>query len=758
MRQLGIIWIIARREFAGYFHAPTALVVSVAFLILQGFLFYATVEVLADPAQPAPIGAVLASYFGGTSVWWAVVLSAISALAMRLCAEDKRQGTWETLLTAPVDEGPVVTGKWLGSVLFYALLWLPTLAYPAILAGFAPPGTALDIGPIAASYAGVIVTGMALLAIGVAASASTDSQIVAAVATFALGLLILVTGQIPDVASRWAGEHPLVARLLGHVDLRGHMDDLARGDISSSAMIFFATLTGFGLAAATSAALWGRRRRAEMSARALALGLLAIIAVSLNILAARHDARWDLSQSQLNSLDPRTRSILASIEPPGVDMLVVRAGLEVFAGVQDEIDRLLERMTAVQPLLHMRVVDPALDPGRIEALATEFAQAPENLRDGGLILFQHAQRRRAVDLFDMAEFADDRLGVGNLARFRAERALASAIDQIVDPDRPTICYTTDHGEMALESSAVSESSWAGLARRIERDGGVLERLDRVDTGVPTHCRVLVVAGPRRVFSSDEAGQIAEFLARGGSLFLAVAEAPLAGAQGGRWTTGLELILAEYGVALPAAIAVDPEFAVDTPAQWFTTEGYGEHPVTASFHNRRLTLWLAPRVIALAGDPADRSSRQAMRSGVRAQRSGHSTVEQTALVRSSELGFGETDLAGLRAGRVERGPRDLAGPVTVAAAIAAPLRGTRIVVFGGAYSLSSAVTRTRAPGNELLAAAAVDWLAGKRRSPDIGAKIPQSVHLIMTRSQKSAVFALAVVVLPGLLAMLGAIIW
>ena len=127
MRQLGIIWIIARREFAGYFHAPTALVVSVAFLILQGFLFYATVEVLADPAQPAPIGAVLASYFGGTSVWWAVVLSAISALAMRLCAEDKRQGTWETLLTAPVDEGPVVTGKWLGSVLFYALLWLPTL-------------------------------------------------------------------------------------------------------------------------------------------------------------------------------------------------------------------------------------------------------------------------------------------------------------------------------------------------------------------------------------------------------------------------------------------------------------------------------------------------------------------------------------------------------------------------------------------------------------------------------------------------------
>ena len=746
MRALVTIGVVARRELAAYFHAPIAYVVGVAFLILQGFSFYAVVEVLADPGRPAPVGAVLSTYFGGTFLWWTVVLVAIAALSMRLVAEDRRQGMWEALLTAPVDESSVIVGKWLGSLAFYVLLWLPTLAYPLILRAYAPPESQLDLGPLAASYLGVVFIGAAFLAVGIAASAATRNQIVAAVAAFAGSVIILLLGQLADIAPRWAEGSPLVAAVLDHIDIRGHMGDLARGEITAAALVFLASLTAVGLLAATLAALLPRRRRTEIAARFLALGLVAIIATCVNIAAARHGPGWDVSRSRLNTLDPRTREILASIEPPGLDIIVIRAGLDAFAGVQVQIDRLLHRMVASRPLISVETIDPTHEPGRVEALAAEFAQAAENVRDGGMVLVAQNNRRRAVDILDMAGFDEEDLSAGTLSFLRAEEAVASAILEVIDPDRPTFCYTVGHGEIPLkaaetgDASAADQPTWAGLVSRVERDGGRFEALDRfgageqVGDGVPRHCRVLILAGPRRDFTAAEAAAVGDFLARGGRLFVATAEAPLGTA--GPQRSNLAVVLAEYGIGFPAAIAVDPDNAVDNPTQWLVTSGYGDHPITASFRDRRLTMWLAPRAVTVVGS---------------------ASLDHSVLVQTSPAGFGESDLAAVRTGRSRRDARDLPGPVPVAVAVESPSRGTRIVALGGAFSLTTEVT-ARAPANDILAVSALSWLSGQTRSAGVAARRPESVRLIMTGRQKSMILLLAAGVLPSLLALLGGLVW
>ena len=81
---------IARRELLAAFHAPIAYVVMVLFLALQGFSFWAVVEVLADPSRPAGYGAVLRTHFGGTFLYWAVLFAVVALVTMHLVAEERR--------------------------------------------------------------------------------------------------------------------------------------------------------------------------------------------------------------------------------------------------------------------------------------------------------------------------------------------------------------------------------------------------------------------------------------------------------------------------------------------------------------------------------------------------------------------------------------------------------------------------------------------------------------------------------------------
>ncbi|WP_428266216.1 Gldg family protein [Haliangium sp.] len=765
---------VAWRELQAYVHAPIAYVAGVLFLVLQGFSFWALASVLADPGRPAPVGAVLHQHFGGTFLYWTVLLAYVALLSMRLVAEDRRQGTWELLCTAPVPVEAVLVGKWLGALGFYLALWVPTGLYVVLVSVYAP--VAVDLGPVLTAYLGVALTGAAFLAVGLAASAATGNQIVAAALAFAALLVLFLLGQVPELVPDWVAAHPALAVALAHIDVRGHMDTLARGELSLAAVAFFVGLGAAGLALAQRAAVSARRGPGERRRRTLACAFVIVIAAGTNLLAARHPVSWDASAARSNSLEPRTREILAAVDQP-VDVVVIAAGLAAFAPVQDEIDRLLGRMVAAQPRLRVERLDPALAPARAEALAAELALPAQTLAEGGAVVFRLGPRRRAVDLLDMAGFEADELGAGRLSRFRAEAAFAAALAELVELDRPTLCYSRGHGELALRdpadpardddrgpdddraegdgyrageggAAAAGEVAlagpapgsphWAGIAARVERDGGRLRALPSLDAGVPADCRVLVIAGPTRPLRPRAVRAVDAYLAGGGRLLLALsagidpAQTPPRVPE-----TGLALVLARYGIELVSAVVADPQNPIDSALAWLTVSGYGDHPIVSSFADRRFTTWLAPRALRLVQPAEDH-------------------IEVTALVSSSAAGWAETDLTSVVLGRPARDANDPAGPVVVAAAAEDRAGGARLVVFGSALSLSSA--SPAADGNQLLTAAALAWLGGRDQVVDIDAKTPEQVRLILSQAQRVHIFALCVLALPALLAVVGALLW
>jgi len=122
---------LIRREFTGYFLSPVGYVTLCFFLVVTGLLFAGAVGGLTRTGAQGveyPFTALL-----GDSVFWFVFAFIPPLLTMRLISEERANGTLEALLTAPIRDWQVVAGKFIAAVLFYLVLWLPTLAYLPVL-------------------------------------------------------------------------------------------------------------------------------------------------------------------------------------------------------------------------------------------------------------------------------------------------------------------------------------------------------------------------------------------------------------------------------------------------------------------------------------------------------------------------------------------------------------------------------------------------------------------------------------------------
>src|SRR5262245_26038184 len=315
-RTLAVAYWVWRRELAVMLRAPVIYALGGLFLVVQGIAFAGLVGALSDPRRPAPLGALLEGQLAGTLLTWVLELVVLTLLGMRAIADDKRSGGWEALLTAGVGEGAAVVGKWLAAATVYAVVWLPTLAYLAVVALYRADGGGWDLWAIAVGYGGAIALGAALLAWAIAASAATSSALAAGALGFAWLIGLFLVGELPSLWPGLAADHAGLALALDTVSLRTIATGFARGEIAVRSLAVLGGLTVVGLALAVVLACAGRRRAAELRMRAIGTLATAVIAASLCTLAARHPVDLDLSAGRRNSLDAATAAVLAELPGP----------------------------------------------------------------------------------------------------------------------------------------------------------------------------------------------------------------------------------------------------------------------------------------------------------------------------------------------------------------------------------------------------------------------------------------------------------
>ena len=226
---------IAGRELYSYFVSPIAYFVLIPFLFVCGFFFWASFAYFSRADVPNAPNELMGGMLQTMSVLLVLVTPVIT---MRLFAEEKRSGTMELLLTSPTREVEIVLGKFIASWTLLAAMLGSTLPYPLYVHRYGDP----DNGPILTGYLGLFLLGGCLLSLGMMMSSMTKNQIVAAVMTFGLGLVLWVINFLP-ASMGTVQAYPTLRAGLVYLSLQDHLEEFTRGVIVLKDVFFYISFT-----------------------------------------------------------------------------------------------------------------------------------------------------------------------------------------------------------------------------------------------------------------------------------------------------------------------------------------------------------------------------------------------------------------------------------------------------------------------------------------------------------------------------------
>jgi ABC-2 type transport system permease protein len=235
---------IAHKELRGYFASPIAYIVLGLFALQFGYWFYALLLFFdRQSMQMMAMGGggtanvneqLINPAFQNTMV---VFLFILPMVTMRTYAEEKRSGTIELLLTAPLTDFQIIMGKFLGAMGLYASMLAITVIHMGVLFALGNP----EWLPIVTSYVGMLLMGGCFVSLGLFISSTTKNQIVAGMITFIVFLMLWVINWVASFMG------PTTQAVLNYLSFTDHLSDFMRGVIDTKHVVYYLSFIAFGL-------------------------------------------------------------------------------------------------------------------------------------------------------------------------------------------------------------------------------------------------------------------------------------------------------------------------------------------------------------------------------------------------------------------------------------------------------------------------------------------------------------------------------
>lgn len=493
---------LLKKELHATFAQPLLYVVGGVFLLLAGYYFYSDLGFFITFGFGQNI---FENFFQLLFVdLRLVLLLTVPLLTMRLFAEEKKLGTIELLFTYPLSDLEILLAKLVACTLAACALLAATTVSLAYLYHLQP----FALGPLAAGYLGLALLAVSFVACGTFLSTLTDNQVVAAMSTVGMLLLLWILS--------WNEAAPGIPGLgwVSRLSIFNHFEGFSRGVIESKDLVYFACLVAFA-AAATLASLGSRAwPRSRLLPTLVGLAGLLVALGFVDALAERHNLRLDLTPQRLYTLSPHARRILARL-PREVELIAfVRSGDARNPTTAD----LLERIAEASPLVRHRVVDVNRNP----ALA----------------------RRYGVDSFGAIVVASG--GEHRILSSAQEHLVVGAMLGLSRSEPEVVGFARGHGE-AQPGDRDRARGVAAFASALRDEGFAVRAVDAGEA-VPEDVDVLVVAGGGAWSDADVA--VLDAWMSGGGRLLALLEPGQA--------SGLAAWLASRGIAPGDDIVLDPD--------------------------------------------------------------------------------------------------------------------------------------------------------------------------------------------------------
>ena len=462
----------------------------------------------------------------------------------------------------------------------------------------------------------------------------------------------------------------------------------------------------------------------------VALALAALMVLMVNYLASQHPLRFDVSRARHYALTAETKSLLSHLSAD-IRIIVFMSGeQELFCDVQS----LLREYAYASARLHVAYVDPHRDMVRSKELALQY-----DLREPNVIVLDAGGKRRIVPVADLADYDYTPTLAGRarvLRRFCGEQALSTALQNLLQTRKSVVYFLTGHGERQTDNFD-PYTGYSIIARTMEKNNLEVKPLSFSGvSAVPADGDALVIAGPTRRLTHPEVEMIKAYLNNHGRLLLLV--------DPGR-DSGLEKMLELWGVRLGS----DRVVSSATALRQLLVTAYGEHPITTRLKNVT-TIFTMPRSVqplvgtnGAADKPADKP-------------------RVSVLASSGDQGWAELSV-NQNQPKFDPGV-DQSGPVPVAVAIEkgpmpgmeVELKPTRLVIVGDSVLVSNGALL--GGYNVDFFMNALNWLLEREQTVTIAPREPATIQVALDRGQLQRLSALVVVCLPGVVVLLGLVVW
>lgn len=369
---------VARKEFRGFFTTPAAYLFLGAFLAVTLFVFFWVETFFArNIADVRPL-----------FQWFPLLLIfLVASLTMRSWSEERRAGTLESLLTAPVSPLALVLGKFAASMLLLALALVLTLPLPFTVSMLGP----LDWGPVVGGYVATLFLGAAYIAIGLYMSGRTDNAIVSLILTCLCCAVLYLVGS--GTLTNLLGHH--MGGFLALIGTGRRFESITRGVIDLRDLYYYCSLVGVFLTLnlfSLERLRWAGNpvcRYHRLMGMTIALFIANFLVANIWLQPITF-ARIDLTEGNSYSLSSATRDELAKLQEP----LLIRGYFSakthplLMPLVPRIKDMLQEYALAAKGRARVEFIDPTKDREAEEEAASRYGIRP--------VPFQTADRYQAA--------------------------------------------------------------------------------------------------------------------------------------------------------------------------------------------------------------------------------------------------------------------------------------------------------------------------------------------------------------------------
>lgn len=469
--------------------------------------------------------------------------------------------------------------------------------------------------------------------------------------------------------------------------------------IAGLALLIASALLDPGALRAMSRSRQARQGASSVLATALLLGLLVLV----NILAERSPAYIDLTRFRANTLSPESVHVLRSLDG---QVQITFWDQASDPGYNDEL-ALLRSYAAASPKVHFDVDDPSVD------RVTAQQQGVPNFSTT-LVIDYHGKRKILT------------------AGSQSEQDITSAIATLQASRTPVVCWVAGEGERDLKDSDGTKG-YSVAADEISKDNFQLQDLLLSQSPtIPKTCDIVALVGPQQALTDGEVQALGDYLARGGSLFLA-----FDAWRDAATTAKVNAVLAPYGQGFSGGLVIpDRAHAIQNEPTATGVVRYGDSPITRDLTNR-VSVYPESTSIERSNPPGPPS--------------GSSVVEL------AQAGSDAYLVQDARPDYATRKASDKSGPFTLMETVDVPSTKSRLVLVGTSAFAENLVLQGTYGVNVQMLTGSLGWLAHQDNLVEIPAKT-SGLPLTLTQDQFLLNVMVTLILLPLAIALLGVIVW